>query len=281
MNRRGRRDTEANKNVGFIYFGVIAIIAVIAFGMAYVLYSGRMAGQAKQINNTQKIASSSDKNMMNIIGNTESTSSSIGKTVNELSNSIDITKQENNESLTNKMAVNTSNLENKKETSKNAEKTEQSNTEKVNISENQNADEGEKTKDPTFIQPVEGEKLKDYSRDNLVYSATLDEWTTHLGIDYAAQKTDIVKASANGTIKSIKNDPRFGLTVVIEHENGFESIYSNLLTAEFISVGEQVEQGQTIATVGNTARFEIADNTHIHFEIKKDGENVDPNIYIK
>lgn len=281
MNRRGRRDTEVNKNVGFIYFGVIAIIAVIAFGMAYVLYSGRMAGQAKQINNTQKIASSSDKNMMNIIGNTESTSSSIGKTVNELSNSIDTTKQENNESLTNKMAVNTSNLENKKETSKNAEKTEQSNTEKVNISENQNADEGEKTKDPTFIQPVEGEKLKDYSKDNLVYSATLDEWTTHLGIDYAAQKTDIVKASANGTIKSIKNDPRFGLTVVIEHENGFESIYSNLLTAEFISVGEQVEQGQTIATVGNTARFEIADNTHIHFEIKKDGENVDPNIYIK
>ena len=281
MNRRGRRDTEANKNVGFFYFGVIAIIAVIAFGMAYVLYSGRMAGQAKQINNTQKIASSSDKNMMNIIGNTESTSSSIGKTVNELSNSIDTTKQENNESLTNKMAVNTSNLENKKETSKNAEKTEQSNTEKVNISENQNADEGEKTKDPTFIQPVEGEKLKDYSKDNLVYSATLDEWTTHLGIDYAAQKTDIVKASANGTIKSIKNDPRFGLTVVIEHENGFESIYSNLLTAEFISVGEQVEQGQTIATVGNTARFEIADNTHIHFEIKKDGENVDPNIYIK
>ena len=172
-------------------------------------------------------------------------------------------------------------MENKKETSKNAEKTEQSNTEKVNISENQNADEGEKTKDPTFIQPVEGEKLKDYSKDNLVYSATLDEWTTHLGIDYAAQKTDIVKASANGTIKSIKNDPRFGLTVVIEHENGFESIYSNLLTAEFISVGEQVEQGQTIATVGNTARFEIADNTHIHFEIKKDGENVDPNIYIK
>ena len=249
--------------------------------MAYVLYSGRMAGQAKQINNTQKIASSSDKNMMNIIGNTESTSSSIGKTVNELSNSIDTTKQENNESLTNKMAVNTSNLENKKETSKNAEKTEQSNTEKVNISENQNADEGEKTKDPTFIQPVEGEKLKDYSKDNLVYSATLDEWTTHLGIDYAAQKTDIVKASANGTIKSIKNDPRFGLTVVIEHENGFESIYSNLLTAEFISVGEQVEQGQTIATVGNTARFEIADNTHIHFEIKKDGENVNPNIYIK
>ena len=44
---------------------------------------------------------------------------------------------------------------------------------------------------------------------------------------------------------------------------------------------QEVKQGQTIATVGNTARFEIADQTHLHFEIKKDGENVDPNIYLK
>ena len=47
------------------------------------------------------------------------------------------------------------------------------------------------------------------------------------------------------------------------------------MTAEFVKVGEEIEQGQTIATVGNTARFEIADEIHLHFEIKKDG-----NIYI-
>lgn len=89
------------------------------------------------------------------------------------------------------------------------------------------------------------------------------------------------ESSRGWKIKSIKNDPRYGLTVVIEHSNGFESIYSSLLTAEFVKIGEEVKQGQTIATVGNTARFEIADETHIHFEIKKDGINVDPNIYIK
>ena len=144
-----------------------------------------------------------------------------------------------------------------------------------------NVEQVEKTKDPTFVNPVDGEKIKDYSSDNLVYSVTLDEWTTHLGIDYKSEKTDIVKASADGKIKSIKNDPRYGLTVVIEHTNGFESVYSNLLTAEFITVGEEVKQGQTIATVGNTARFEIADETHLHFEIKQNGENVDPNIYLK
>ena len=59
------------------------------------------------------------------------------------------------------------------------------------------------------------------------------------------------------------------MTVVIEHQNGFESIYSSLLTAEFITVGEEIKQGSTIATVGNTATFEIADTTHLHFEMKK------------
>ena len=212
--------------------------------------------------------------MMNIIENTEVASSSIGKSVNEMENTVENTLNTNK---TEKMAINTSNIEKKQTESKQTE-TNQTNNKDISINEEQIE---ETAKDPSFIKPVEGEKIKDYSKDNLVYSSTLDEWTTHLGIDFAAEKTDIVKAAADGKVKSIKNDPRYGLTVVIEHENGFESIYSSLLTAEFINVGEEVKQGQTIATVGNTARFEISDETHIHFEIKKDGINVDPNIYIK
>ena len=96
-----------------------------------------------------------------------------------------------------------------------------------------------------------------------------------------APKTTIVKASAEGTIKSIKNDPRYGLTVVIEHNNGFKSIYSNLLTTEFVEEGEKVKKGQTIATVGTTATFEIADEPHLHFEITKNDEYLNPEIYIK
>ena len=58
-------------------------------------------------------------------------------------------------------------------------------------------------------------------------------------------------------------------------------MYSNLLTAEFVQVGEEVKQGQTIGTVGNTATFEIADEAHLHFEITKAGEKMDPSIFIK
>lgn len=289
MDRRGRRDADSRKGVSLLTWGGIILIAVVAFIVAYVLYSNNLSRQAKNINNTQKI-SSTDNNRMNMIENTEAASSAIGKSVNELENTNNsITMNTEN---SNKMAINTSkNEENKNLINKN-ETTAKSNTSKNEntivkdntVTENSNTAknaQNTETKDPSFVKPVDGEKIKDYSRDNLVYSETLDEWTTHLGIDYKAEKTDIVKASADGKIKSIKNDPRYGLTVVIEHVNGFESIYSNLLTAEFITVGEEVKQGQTIATVGNTARFEIADETHIHFEIKQNGENVDPNIYLK
>jgi murein DD-endopeptidase MepM/ murein hydrolase activator NlpD len=135
--------------------------------------------------------------------------------------------------------------------------------------------------DPIFIKPVQGEISKEYSKEKLVYSETLKEWTTHTGVDIESDLTTVVKSAAEGTVKAIKNDPRYGLTVIIEHVNGFETRYSNLLTAEFVVGGEKVSQGQTIGTVGNTASFEVADKPHLHFEILKNSEYLEPTSYIK
>ena len=132
----------------------------------------------------------------------------------------------------------------------------------------------------TFIAPVSGTILRDFAKDSLVYSETLKEWITHTGVDIKADKTSVVSSAANGTVYAIKNDPRYGLTVIINHDNGFQTIYSNLLTAEFVVEGETVKQGQSIGTVGNTAPFEILDDYHLHFELLKDNEYLDPTIYI-
>ena len=139
----------------------------------------------------------------------------------------------------------------------------------------------EAKKELNFERPVEGEIVKEYAKDNLLYSETLQEWVTHMGIDIKANKTTVVKSSEAGTVKSIKNDPRYGLTIVIEHDDNFQTIYSNLLTSEFVVEGEKVEKEQSIGKVGNTAVFEIADEPHLHFEILKDSLPVDPTIYIK
>ena len=124
------------------------------------------------------------------------------------------------------------------------------------------------------------EKEQNKTKNPFMYEQ-LRDMCPNLGIDIKADRTTIVKASEEGTVTSIKNDPRYGLSIVIEHVNGFKTVYSNLLTTEFVAEGEKVEKGQSIGTVGNSASFEIVDEPHLHFEIIKDGENVDPNIYLK
>ena len=63
MDRRGRRDVDSRKGVSFLTWGGIILIAVVAFIVAYVLYSNNLSTQAKNINNTQKI-SSKDKTLL-------------------------------------------------------------------------------------------------------------------------------------------------------------------------------------------------------------------------
>jgi murein DD-endopeptidase MepM/ murein hydrolase activator NlpD len=124
------------------------------------------------------------------------------------------------------------------------------------------------------------EIIQEFAKSNLVYSSTLGEWITHYGIDIKADKTTVVKASSKGIVKYIKNDPRYGLTIVIEHTGGYKTVYANLLSTEFVVVGEEVSEGQTIGTVGTTSTFEVLDDPHLHFEILKDDEYLDPQLML-
>ena len=276
VRKRNNQDDELNIKI-IKYSGIgIAILAVIVFGL--LIYSKNLNDEVKEGTLTgEQIANI--LNNTNSLGNTESASTEIGKSVNEVE--LELTEK-------NIISNNTTNSNNTKtNVSTNADvlTTNKITSNNTTSQTNSKIEEKDKTEEATvelkFDRPVEGEVVRDFAVDNLIYSDTLQEWTTHTGIDIKAEKTTVVKSAEAGTVKTIKNDPRYGLTVVIEHQNGFESIYSSLLTAEFITVGEEIKQGSTIATVGNTATFEIADTTHLHFEIKKDGQNVDPNIYMK
>lgn len=244
--------------------GSVLALAVIIFVITFLIYGNKL-------NNDKQLAE------LNTIGNliaVEETSTSYGKTVDEMEESMkdDVSTEESTE----KIAINTSQME----TSNNP------NSVNTNVSNNINTDNvtnktTEKVEDPEFVMPVTGEIVKEFANNKLVYSATLDVWATHNGIDIKADSTTVVKASADGTISSIKNDPRYGLTVIIEHVNGYKTVYANLLSTEFVVEGESVKQGQSIGTVGNTASFEISDDSHLHFELTKDNEQQDPELYLK
>ncbi len=276
MRRRNRRqffnEEKETKKIVIISLSVL-IIAVVAFIITFLIYNNFLDKNIEMA----KANKSSITELMNINEQSSSqASSSIGKSVNEIKGENEQTNGEQKNVEVNKIAINTSNME--KETKENTIK---ANETQENVVKQPEVKKEEKVPDPTFIKPVEGEISVEFAKDTLIYSNTLKEWVTHMGVDIKADKATVVKASAEGTVKSIKNDPRYGITVVVEHVNGFETIYSNLLTAEFVSEGENVKKGQTLGTVGNTATFEIADASHLHFEIQKNDTNLDPTLYIK
>lgn len=133
---------------------------------------------------------------------------------------------------------------------------------------------------PGFIAPVNGTIQSDYSMDKLVFSPTFNEWRTHSGVDIAAPRGEVVRSVGDGVVLEIKNDPRFGFTVVIDHENGYKSLYANLASDKTLQVGQKVKQGDPVGSIGATAIFESAEPTHLHFELYKENKLVDPADYI-
>ncbi len=263
--RRGRREKSSN-NFKYLVFlsGGIVLVILITFVVTLIIYNNKLKNSSYSSLTTEKIADLVPNNEDYLNETTdyiEEASSDIGKSIEEAINSIEPENQVANDTKTQNSSKNTK--------STTEEKTKTTNAEPV------------KVKDPEFSIPVEGENMRGFAKDSLIYSDTLEEWVTHLGIDIKAERTAVVKAAEAGTIESIKNDPRYGLTIVIEHVNGYKTVYSNLLTTEFVTEGETVKKGQSIGTVGNSASFEIVDEPHLHFEIIKNNVNVDPNIYLK
>ena len=282
MGRNNRRMKEMSTSDKIILYSTIGVIILAVIITGLFLYS-------KNLNDEVKNSTMSLEDMANLTNNTsqesESASTEIGKSVEEAENEMNSTNNTNSMNSTNTSNSINSNTTNTSNSTKN---TNNSSANNVNATNTANAvatstenQKSETKKELTFEKPVEGEIVREYAKDSLIYSETLQEWTTHTGIDIKADKTTVVKAAETGTIKSIKNDPRYGLTIVIEHDDQYQTIYSNLLTSEFVVEGEKVEKGQAIGTVGNTAVFEIADEPHLHFEIWKDSLPIDPTTLMK
>lgn len=265
--RRGRRELKQknySKNLLFLVGGFLLLI-ILTFAITLVIYNNKLKNSTYSTLTAEKIAELVPNEIEDSNTEIEQASTDIGKTIEEAIN----TMEKNIE-------------ENKSENS--IEETNTKNTVVTQVEKGNYDTVNEKPvviKDPEFSIPVEGEIVRNFAKDTLIYSETLDEWITHLGIDIKADRTTVVKSAEKGKVIAIKNDPRYGLTVIIEHVNGFKTVYSNLLTTEFISEGEEVEKGQSIGTVGNSASFEICDEPHLHFEILKDDVNIDPAIYCK
>ena len=99
---------------------------------------------------------------------------------------------------------------------------------------------------------------------------------SHRGIDIAAQKGTAIRASGSGVVLLSDWTPDFGNIVIISHGSEFYSYYGHLLQA-FMVQGMRVKKGQTIGLVGSSG---ISSAPHLHFEIWRDGDSINPEKFL-
>jgi murein DD-endopeptidase MepM/ murein hydrolase activator NlpD len=119
-----------------------------------------------------------------------------------------------------------------------------------------------------YIWPVEGEVLSFFGERS---------GRTHQGIDISAKKeTKIYAAMAGKVIYSDNDLGRYGNMIIIEHKNGYSTVYAHN-AKNLVKKVNRVNRGQVIALVGQTGN---ATGPHLHFEIRKGKESVNPLLYL-
>jgi murein DD-endopeptidase MepM/ murein hydrolase activator NlpD len=118
--------------------------------------------------------------------------------------------------------------------------------------------------------------IEPFSNGELIRNETTGAWQTHNGTDIKAEVGAEVYAVSSGEITKIENDALWGVTVTLDHHNGYVTKYCGLGTDLSVQQGDTVAGGQTIGTVGNTADIESNKEPHLHIEMTHNKKFIDP-----
>ncbi len=98
----------------------------------------------------------------------------------------------------------------------------------------------------------------------------------HEGLDFSANAGAPIFAAAGGIVSAAETMPDYGKIVIVSHGSGLETRYAHT-SKILVKVGDRVEKGQVVALVGNTGR---STGPHLHYEIRLNGNALDPRKYL-
>ena len=128
-------------------------------------------------------------------------------------------------------------------------------------------------KSEKYVAPTSGGILKKFSMSP-VFDETMGDWRSHGGTDFKADEGQEIKAVGNGRVSKVISDPGWGYIIEIDCGD-FTARYCGLLQGTTVKTGDTVSEGDTVGAVG-IIPCESAAESHIHLEIIKDGDRVDP-----
>ena len=128
-----------------------------------------------------------------------------------------------------------------------------------------------------FIWPLSGGY-----RISSRFGPRLDPFTgvpsSHTGIDLAITQGTPIKAAMSGKIAVVGYTNVYGNYVIIDHENGYQTLYAHMQKPAPVKKGQRVAQGTKIGLVGNTG---YSTGPHLHFTVYKNGKLIDPETVLK
>lgn len=122
----------------------------------------------------------------------------------------------------------------------------------------------EELPDSSFVFPLPGAKV----------ISAYGSRGGHTGDDIKTRANDTIRCVMDGIVRMAKHYGGYGKVVVVRHYNGLETVYSHN-SANLVEPGDTVRAGQPIGLTGRTGR---ATTEHLHFEVRIDGQHVNPRI---
>ncbi len=99
----------------------------------------------------------------------------------------------------------------------------------------------------------------------------------HNGVDFAGKPDSPIFVTADGVVRHAGWVPSFGQAILVDHGFGYSTLYAHT-TGPQVKAGDTVKRGDKIATMGSSGR---STGTHLHYEVWKDGQPVNPRNYFK
>ncbi len=128
--------------------------------------------------------------------------------------------------------------------------------------------------------PVIGNVIMDYSMDERIYFATLNEYKYYSAVAISAEEGAPVSAAAVGKVTKTGINEEIGQYVVMDLGDGYEATYGQL-TELTVEQGDRVSKGQIIGYVAAPTKYYSIEGTNVYFKLEQNGTSVDPVGYFK
>ncbi len=131
-----------------------------------------------------------------------------------------------------------------------------------------------------LLWPIDGNVLMNYSMDQTIYFATLDQYKYNPAVIIQGIEGQDVLAAQDGEVIKIETSIETGTTVTINMGNGYDAIYGQLSDIR-VSEGDVVLQGDSIGILAKPTRYYSVEGCNLYFQLLKNGTPINPLDYLE